>query len=83
MIQKPADRGIKKLSLHIPEFSLSLPLSSYKQKCPCQSTKVTTMYCLMVKLSVFQNACTGSNPGKGRQLRRTGKDSMYALDNAH
>ena len=55
----------KKLRLHVPEFLISLLLSSYKQKYPCQNVKATTMYCPMVKLSVFQavpRVCTGSNP---------------------
>ena len=44
MIQKPADRALKDKDLHVPDFSISLSLLSYKRKCPCPNTKATTIY---------------------------------------
>ena len=44
-------------NLHIPEFSISISLSSYEQKCPCQNTEATASYCpdgVVVKLYDFQ-----------------------------
>ena len=56
-IKKPAERARKNKNFHESLFSISLLLSSYKQKCPYQNTKPQLLYCpdgLMVKLSVSQ-----------------------------
>ena len=42
-IQKPADRAENNKILKLPDFSISVSLSSYKQKCPYPNTKATTM----------------------------------------
>ena len=57
MIQRPAD------SLHVPEFSISLSLSSYEQFIKTQKPQLH--YCpdgLLVKLSAFHAKRPGLNP---------------------